>query len=141
MDKLKEYEEFYGNISFSILFIDPENKFDLKSYLGYCPGKNILYIDLSEVKNEDYKSIGSELAANKYDGVMFDNIDEIPRIKDREDWRFLVKYALKKEEIPLVYPLKGEIKFHDLITAVRCKNLPDYIDTRIINGIILNLKP
>ena len=139
-NKLKDYEAMYGRTDFSVLFIDGANAFDLNQYRKYCPGKNMLYIDVSQVKEGDYKSISTDLAAKKYDGVMFDNIDKIPDIKDFENWQYLIKYALKKEEYPLSFPLKGEIYFENLITVCRCNEYPLYINPGIITGVqvILN---
>ena len=139
MDNLKDYETMYGRTDFSVLFIDPENIFDLNQYCNYCPGKNMLYIDLAQVKKGDYNSISTDLANNKYDGLMFDNVDKIPRTKEKEYWQYLIKYALKKEEFPLAYPLKGEINFENLITVCRCSEYPRYIDPRVIMGVQVDL--
>ena len=69
---------------------------------------------------------------------MFDNIDLIPNISDKEYLEELVRFALKREDN---YPLSGNsaIDFNSLMIGAKCREIPDYLKGKSLQTIIINV--
>ena len=67
------------------------------NHVGKVLGIRSKYIDLSQTSKGDYNRFAQHLNQFKYDGLMIDNVDEIPDNSDREDWEEFVRFALKRE--------------------------------------------
>lgn len=97
------------------------------------------YIDLSLTTKGDYNRFAQHLSQFKYDGLIIDNVDEIPDNSDRENWEEFVRFALKREsDFPLL-PFGDCINFNEMHIAVRCKEYPLYLKGKSLQMIIIGV--
>ena len=75
----------------------------------------------------------------KYDGLIIDNVDEIPDNSDREDWEEFVRFALKRETEYSMLPFGDCINFNKMHLAVRCKEYPEYIKGKSLQMVIIGV--
>ncbi len=97
------------------------------------------YIDLSQTSKGDYNRFAQHLNQFKYDGLIIDNVDEIPDNSDREDWEEFVRFALKRETEYSMLPFGDCINFNEMHLAVRCKEYPEYIKGKSLQMIIIGV--
>ena len=129
-----------GKIS-SALVVDKDN---LLSFITECTfGDDILikYIDLADCKEGDYEHIANALSSPQFDGwegIMFDNIDLIPDISDKEYLEELVRFALKRD---VDFPFTGNpsLDFSSLLIGAKCRQYPDYLKGKSLQTIIINI--
>ena len=109
------------------------------NHVGKVLGIRSKYIDLSQTSKGDYNRFAQHLNQFKYDGLMIDNVDEIPDNSDREDWEEFVRFALKRETDYQLLPFGDCINFNEMHTAVRCKEYPEYIKGKTLQMIIIGV--
>lgn len=109
------------------------------NHVGKVLGIRSKYIDLSQTSKGDYKRFAQHLNQFKYDGLMIDNVDEIPDNSDREDWEEFVRFALKRETEYSMLPFGDCINFNEMHIAVRCKEYPEYIKGKSLQMIIIGV--
>lgn len=153
-DKLDRYietqywfERAFKSRNISAMVIDPKEEFPLKGYADSRFGEMFIkYFDLAECTEGDFRLIAKLM--NQYvadgesmiDGLMFDNIDRIPEISDKEDIEQLVLYALKRDDDwrPII---PGQaIPFSKMMIAARCKTYPDYLKGESLLTNIIEMK-
>lgn len=94
-----------------------------------------LVIDCATLVNGDFAKCVDGLANWNHRGVFFDNIDIIPDFAEKEDWEYLIRFALKKE----YYPVNGkDIEFERLQVVARGADFPAYINPPSLSAVILN---
>ena len=102
------------------------------------------YIDLSDIKRGDIQQLYDEIKDSDTDveWILLDNIDKIRKIKDREDWQYIVKYALRNEEYEVYLEEQGGERivfpFDKLRVIARCSKWPKYLDARTLNCLIFD---
>ena len=109
------------------------------NHVGKVLGIRSKYIDLSQTSKGDYKRFAQHLNQFKYDGLMIDNVDEIPDNSDREDWEVFVRFALKRKTEYSMLPFGDCINFNEMHIAVRCKEYPEYIKGKSLQMIIIGV--
>ena len=109
------------------------------NHVGKVLGIRSKYIDLSQTSKGDYNRFAQHLNQFKYDGLMIDNVDEIPDNSDREDWEEFVRFALKRETEYSMLPFGDCINFNEMHIAVRCKEYPEYIKGKSLQMIIIGV--
>ena len=97
------------------------------------------YIDLSQSSDGDYNRFAQHLNQFKYDGLIIDNVDEIPDNSDREDWEEFVRFALKREADYQLLPFGDCINFNEMHIAVRCKEYPEYLKGKSLQMLIIGV--
>ena len=118
-----------------------DDEIDIPELVGFFKYN---YIDLSEVKRGDIKQLCEEIkeSYNEVEWILFDNIDKIRKIKDREDWEYIVKYVLRNEEYEMrLNKPGGELlvfPFDKLRVISRCSKWPDYLEARTLNCLIFD---
>ena len=92
-------------------------------------------IDCAALKEGDFAKCVNHLSGWNCRSVFFDNIDRIPDFEEKEDWEYLIRFALKKE----YYPLNGkDIEFEKLQVVARGLDFPTYIKPASMHAVILN---
>lgn len=127
----------FKNIVLAALIVDDAEQNPIHN-LGSDNGIFSKYIDLSATKTGDYNKILKELGTlPQLEGILLDNVDKIPKNKDREYWEEFVRFALKKEpDFPL--PGGASISFDKIHVAARCKDFPDYLKGRSLQCYIIS---
>ena len=94
-----------------------------------------LYIDCATLKKVDFEKCVTDLSSWSHRSVLFDHITEIPDFEEKEDWEYLIRFALKKE----VYPVyRKDIFFEKLQIVAKGKDFPIYLNPSSLNAVILN---
>lgn len=125
----------------SALVVDKYNLMCFKPRYTFGEDALIKYIDLADCKEGDYEHIANALSSPQFDGwegIMFDNIDLIPNISDKEYLEELVRFALKREED---YPFSSNpsLDFSSLMIGAKCREIPDYLKGKSLQTIIINI--
>lgn len=103
---IDEFVQIFNQGVCSALLIDSDDEIPLggdEAIIQTRSKEPLCYFDLSACKDGDYRLILRELTApqvNLYGGVLFDNIDRIPDIPERESLEQLVLYAMKRDTFP-----------------------------------------
>lgn len=123
--KRLQFKDLFHKRIASAVMVCSDNDFSLKEFKEMdAKGEIVEYFDLSEVKDGDYKLIFDKIYQFQPDGVLFDNIDKIPNISEKEDFEYLVQMALKRDTLPYD---KGEIDFSTLKVGAKCYEYPEYL--------------
>ncbi|MDO4335485.1 MAG: leucine-rich repeat domain-containing protein [Bacteroidales bacterium] len=128
MEKRFEFESNFKSRVVSVLIIDPKNEFSLKDLS--INGVSAKYFNLS---SDDYAGIGQwfnnhiDNGKYAYDGVLFDNINDIPDNAYKVDFEQLIISALKREDDLQMLPFGETIPFDEMMVAVKCKEYPEYL--------------
>ena len=119
--KEEEFKSFFQKDYFSPLLIDPLHEVNM---VEVARGVEAGYIDLSVVTS--FKALTNVILPHP-EGMIFDNIDRIPKSDDRDYICQTVLYALKKEEET---PLNEDkwIDFSKFRVGARCKQYPAYLE-------------
>lgn len=134
-----EFDRIFQGKTCSALVIDPDDLFTLTG------SPLIKYIDLSQCSEGDYRLIGRALSSPQFDGmegILFDNVDRIPDIADKESLEELVRFALKREDgfpLPCNSESDGVIDFGNLHVGARCSEIPDYLKGKSLQAIFINV--
>ena len=140
MDNMVEYLHLLHNTFLgTILTAFVVNRDIPINHVGKELGIRSKYIDLSQTSKGDYKRFAQHLNQFKYDGLMIDNVDEIPDNSDREDWEEFVRFALKRETEYSMLPFGDCINFNKMHLAVRCKEYPEYIKGKSLQMVIIGV--
>jgi hypothetical protein len=125
----------FKNIVLAALIVDDAEQNPIHN-LGSDNGIFSKYIDLSATKTGDYNKFLKELGTlPQLEGILLDNVDKIPKNKDREYWEEFVRFALKKNRtsrFPEVR-LSVSIKFMLLPAA---KTSPITLKVALCNAIL-----
>lgn len=137
IEKRNELNFYFNQKVMSVLVIDPDSEMSLAG-LKKETGKYLKYFDLSRCADGDYKRILKALHIG-YDGLLFDNVDRIPDISDKEEIEELVRFSLKREQgFPL--PNGDLLNFNELAIAVRCREYPQYLIGKSLQYFIIDMK-
>ena len=139
IEKWELLNRTFGNKILSVLLVDPNNEMPIEYVMQRHPNSRIKYIDLAKCCDGDYNRFAQHLNQFKYDGLMIDNVDEIPDNSDREDWEEFVRFALKREADYQLLPFGDCINFNEMHIAVRCKEYPEYIKGKSLQMIIIGV--
>lgn len=92
-------------------------------------GELYRYFDLSTVEKGDYQRILKILAqeAEGLAGVVFCNIDAIPRVADKSELEYLVRFALKGDTLPSPLAPADEIDFGPMKVVALCRAIPQFV--------------
>lgn len=140
------FDKAFKSRTISAMVIDPKGNFPLKGYTDFgFDDMFIKYFDLSECTDRDYNLIGQFI--NQYvdngesmiDGLMFDNVDCIPDISDKEDLEQMIISALKREDDLQILPFGEPIPFNKMMIAVRCKEYPEYLKGKSLQTDIIEV--
>lgn len=135
--KRLQFKEFFFQKVVSAVMVCSDNDFSLKEFKGMDAKDEIVeYFDLSEVKDGDYKLIFNKIYQFQPDGVLFDNIDRIPNISEKDDFEYLVQMALKRDTLPYD---KGEIDFSTLMVGAKCSEYPEYLKGKSLLTAIITI--
>ena len=94
-----------------------------------------LAIDCAALTEHDFEKCVHDLSTWNCRSVFFDNIDRISDFDEKEDWEYLIRFALKKE----YYPVNGrDVEFEKLQVVARGSEFPSFINPLSMNAIILN---
>lgn len=137
--KMLLFKEFFLGKVLSAVIVCSDDDFSLSHFHNTeVPNKErIAYFDLSNVTDGDYKLILKSLSCNTKEGVLFDNIDRIPDISDKEDFEYLVQMALKRDILPTD---RGILDFNDLMVGAKCSEYPDYLRGKSLQAITISVK-
>lgn len=137
--KILLFKEFFLGKVLSAVIVCSDDDFSLSHFHNTeVPNKErIAYFDLSNVTDGDYKLILKSLSCNTKEGVLFDNIDRIPDISDKEDFEYLVQMALKRDILPTD---RGILDFNDLMVGAKCSEYPDYLRGKSLQAITISVK-
>lgn len=141
--KIQEFKKYFLEESISAVIIALQEDFSLREFhqRDLPDDKYIVYFDLARVKEGDYKLIFRKLCWEEIDGVLFDNIDKIPDIEDKEEIEYLVKTALKKDYLPTDKGMPKEtLDFGKMMVGARCSDFPDYLKGQSLQTIIISLR-
>ena len=117
-----------------------DDDFSLSHFHNFeVPNKErIAYFDLSKVIDGDYKLIIKLLSWGTKEGVLFDNIDRIPNISEKEDFEYLVQMALKRDTLPTERGMPIDmLDFDDLLVGAKCSEYPDYLKGKSLQSITI----
>lgn len=94
------------------------------------------YYDLAAVQQGDYESFANSLF--DHSAFMFDNIDMIPDIAERENFEELIRFSLKNEDD---YPLPDGrlINFSERQIGARCSEYPTYLLGKSTAAVVLRI--
>lgn len=104
---------------------------------GKLFGIHSKYLDLSQCVPGDYELFVKSFVQRRYEGLLLDNIDNIPNNEDRDHWEVFVRFALKRENDFQPFNMPKSIHFGQLHIAARCKRVPDYLDGRSLQYVII----
>ena len=141
MEKRFEFEHNFKSRVVSVLIIDPKNEFSLRGL--NINGVSTKYFNLS---NDDYAGIGQwfnnhiDNGKYAYDGVLLDNIDDIPDNDYKVDFEQLITSALKREDDLQMLPFGETIPFDEMMVAVRCKEYPEYLKGIGLHPFIIDMR-
>lgn len=141
--KILQFKEFFLRGGVSVVMVCSDDDFSLLHFHNTeVPNKErIAYFDLSKVTDGDYKLIFNELSLGMKEGFLFDNIDRIPNISDKEDFEYLVHMALKRDFLPTEKGMPIEmLDFNELTVGAKCSEYPDYLKGRFFPPIIFSVK-
>lgn len=94
-----------------------------------------LAIDCTALTAGDFEKCVTDLSSWSHRSVFFDHITEIPDFEEKEDWEYLIRFALKKE----YYPVNGkDIEFEKLQVVARGCDFPSFINPPSMQAVILN---
>lgn len=153
-DKLDRYietqywfERAFKSKFISAVIIDPKEEFPLKGYADSRFGEMFIkYFDLSECKEGDYRLIAKFIVQyvadgeSMIDGLIFDNIDRIPEISDKEEIEQMVLYALKRDDDWRPVIPGPTIPFSKMMIASRCKEFPAYLLGKSLQANAIEMK-
>lgn len=137
--------QFFFNLpAAKLLLIDennsisvPANEDNFLTDPGLNPdGGQYRFFDLSAAEKGDFQRILNILTqeAEGLDGVVFWNIDRIPRIADKTDLEYLVRFALKGDDLPNPALADEAIHFNGMKVLARCASLPQTVQ---IDGVLI----
>jgi hypothetical protein len=106
---------------------------------GKLLGIHSKYLDLSQCVPGDYELFVKSFVQRRYEGLLLDNIDNIPNNEDHDDWEVFVRFALKRENDFQPFNMPKSINFGQLHIAARCKKNPDYLNGRSLQCVVVNL--
>lgn len=133
------FKKVFHEKGFSALMKAPEIDFSLREFLnnGVSDDEVVRYFDLSKCKSGDYELI-IKVLSDGAEGVLFDNIDRVPNIEDREEIEYLVRMALKRDTLPTKpsYPI-SELDFSGIMVGARCEEIPEYLTDKSLQMIII----
>jgi len=138
VEKSSEFKEVYPKKVLSVVVIDPDGGFPLKD-LENNTDIYSKYFDLSQCVEGDYNRIMRNISDFGYDGLMFDNIDNIPDNSDKGDWEELVRFALKREDEYNILPF-FTVDFSKMSIGVRCREYPEYLKGKDLQTYIIEVK-
>lgn len=138
IEKSAEFKEFYPKKLVSVIVIDPDGEFPLKD-MEDSTDIYSKYIDLSQCAEGDYNRIMLNISDNGYDGLLFDNIDNMPDNSDKDDWEALVRFALKREDEYNILPFYT-VDFTKMSIGVRCKEYPEFLEGTDMQAYIIEVK-
>lgn len=136
IEKWELLNRTFGNKTLSVLLVDPNNEMPIEYVMQRHPNSRIKYIDLAKCCDGDYPHIEKTLEHGGYNGVLFDNIDEVGWIEDKADLEYLVKYSLKRDSLPFNDCV---VDFCDLMVVCRCKEIPEYLKGQSLQMIIIEV--
>ena len=137
IEKYSFFEDTFKRGAISVLLIDPNNQMPIRNYSSNYPELDLEYIDFAKCVDGDYKKIANQILNGSYDGYLFDNIDEIGLIEDKEELEYLVKMALKRDTLPFTDSI---IDFHErMMIACRCKEMPEYLKGQSLQMMIIEV--
>lgn len=140
--KILQFKEFFLGKALSVVMVCSDDDFSLSHFHNYeVPNKGrIAYFDLSKVTDGDYKLIIKALSWGK-EGVLFDHIDRIPNISDKEDLEYLVEMALKRDTLPTEKETPIDtLDFNSLTVGAKCSEYPDYLKGKSLQTVIISVK-
>lgn len=124
----------------SPVMVCSDSDFSLKEFHNIdAKEERVLYFDLLKVEDGDYKQVFNRIYQFEPDGVLFDNIDKIPNISEKEDFEFLVQMALKRDELPFNQG-NGLIDFNALMVGAKCSEFPEYLKGKSLQIIIISVE-
>lgn len=129
--------EFFKGKLLSVLIVDPNNEMPLEEIEKAFPDLFLKNFDLADCNDGDFNRIGQHLGQYisegkcAYDGLLFDNIDNITAGKDTEDLQTMVWQSLKRDDSDMcgysILPFGDAIPFDKMMIAARCKEMPEYL--------------
>lgn len=136
------FDKSFKSKAVSVMVIDPYGDFKLKDYDERHKETFIKYFNLSECKEGDYTRIGRFFNdwSETLDGVIFDNVDCIAGISDKEDIEQMVISALKRDDDLQILPFGEPIPFDKMMVGVRCKEYPEYLKGKSLQTDIIEVK-
>lgn len=141
--KRQQFKEFFLSKIMSAVILCSDDDFSLNEFLNTdIPNKErVAYFDLSKVSDGDYKLILNKISWNTKEGILFDNIDRIPDISDKEDLEYLVQMALKRDILPTDKGIPNDlIDFNSLMIGVKCSKYPEYLKGKSLQTIIISVE-
>lgn len=139
---IEEFKHIFNQGVCSVLLIDSSNEIPIcgdETPIRTCGSGPICYFDLSACKDGDYRLILKELTTpqvNLYGGVLFDNIDRIPDISERESLEQLVLYAMKRDPFPT--GSDKIISFDNLNIGARSSINPIYLEGHDLQMMVIS---
>lgn len=142
-ENLDFFFDIFNNVNCASIMIDTLKEVKMQNELDKRCDFPVLYFDLSKIQEGDSDIILGEIQIAQSKAVIFDNIDQIPKVQD--DWLVeqMVKDALRKEEsIPTSYSsLKQTVDFAQYHVGVRCENWPpEYLEGMSLMAIPTELR-
>lgn len=141
--KILQFKKFFLGKILSVVIVCSDDDFSLLHFHNTeVPNKErIAYFDLSKVTDGDYKLIIKTLSWGTKEGVLFDNIDRIPNISEKEDFEYLVQTALKEDTLPTEREIPFDmLDFSGLMVGVKCSEYPDYLKGKSLQTFIISVK-
>ena len=141
--KILQFKEFFLGKILSVVIVCSDDDFSLSHFHNTeVPNKErIAYFDLSKVTDGDYKLIIKSLSWGTKEGVLFDNIDRIPNISEKEDFEYLVQMALKRDTLPTEKGMPIDmLDFSGLMVGAKCSEYPDYLKGKSLQTFIISVK-
>ena len=94
-----------------------------------------LAIDCAVLTEHDFEKCVHDLSTWNCRSVFFDNIDRISDFEEKEDWEYLIRFALKKE----YYFVNGkDVEFERLQVVARGSDFPSFLNLPNMQAMILN---
>lgn len=138
--KILQFKEFFLRKILSAVIVCSDDDFSLSHFHNFeVPNKErIAYFDLSKVTDGDYKLIVKLLSWGTKEGVLFDNIDRIPNISEKEDFEYLVQMALKRDTLPTERGMPIDmLDFSGFMVGAKCSEYPDYLKGKSLLAITI----
>lgn len=139
---LEEFAQTFNQGVCSALLIDSDGEIPIcgdGATIQTRSNAPVCYFDLSACKDGDYRLILKELTTpqvNLYGGVLFDNIDRISDISERESLEQLVCYAMKRDSFPV--GTDKIILFDRLNVGARSRIYPIYLEGRDLQMVVIS---
>lgn len=126
-DQLKDVDGFSATLIIDAkgVTVDLINKFPSQT----------LAIDCAILMKGDFEKCINNLSTWNCPSIFFDNIDKIPNLEEKEDWEYLIRFALKKEYYPVN---RKDIEFEKLQVVARGSSFPHFINPLSTQAVILN---